>query len=173
MVTIITLKYSNDLENKGECQALTSNNITDEFKTFVVEELESIREYGFSEPIINDGDSVTSFDWLGEDIAIEVEVDWREFDIFLLLVRLENGRLPQGYYVSDGRRCRYHIQKVIAKLKWEVDPVALKAVSPGSNSNKSQHNFSLDILKITLQQYKKVLFSCIDQLLKERVKIFN
>jgi hypothetical protein len=106
------------------------------------------------------------------DIALEIEIDWRDFDLFVFIVRLENGNLPSGYYVSEGRPCRYHLQKVIADKKWGVDQEALAMISPGNKgkrqSTKRTENGMLD----RFRAYKKVLDSCVKNMVQDGETIF-
>ena len=162
----------NAQEIKEEYQGLTSNKTNNAIKTFIADELSVLLDRGFSDPLIKDNSWVTTFDWLSDDIAIEVEVDWRDIDIFMLLVRLEDGKLPKGYYVSGGKPCRYHLQKVITDRKWNVDKNAFGEISPGRKSSRQSKNLSTDALKKRFQQYKTVLLSCFDQLIEDRQNIF-
>lgn len=73
---------------------------------------------GFKQPAVSKEDWMTRVDYLHEDIAIELELDWRDFDIFTLIVRLENGALPNGYYVSNGKKCRKHLTNIYTEQGW-------------------------------------------------------
>ncbi len=47
-------------------------------------------------------------------IFFEVELDWREAAVFLLLGRTIEGRRPKGYYVDEsGRKVRWHLVAVL------------------------------------------------------------
>lgn len=65
-----------------------------EIEKWVINQFAELTSYGFSEPIIKREDWSTVIDWLGTGIALEIELDWREFDVFFLIVRLEGGQLP-------------------------------------------------------------------------------
>ncbi|MEG1244009.1 MAG: hypothetical protein RSD17_04170, partial [Oscillospiraceae bacterium] len=45
-------------------------------------------------------------------IAIEFEIDYRDLDLFVLITLLENGDLPKGYYMNDGKPVRVHLEKL-------------------------------------------------------------
>ena len=105
-------------------------------------------------------------------IALEIEIDWRDFDVFLLIVKLENGDLPSGYYVSKGLPCRYHIQKVISDRHWIVDREALVAISPGKKRRRQNYQHSEEVILDRFHAYKKVLDCCVEKLVKEENAIF-
>ena len=47
-------------------------------------------------------------------VFAEVELDWRENAVFVLVGALSNGLVPDGYYVStDGNRTRWHLAEVL------------------------------------------------------------
>jgi hypothetical protein len=89
---------------------------------------------------IGDG-HVSRIDWLGSELGVEVEIDFREWEVFVLLVRLEEGGLPDGYYVSEGagKRCRVQLHAAAAAGQWSVstEAMAAKAVAhrPGEPEN--------------------------------------
>jgi hypothetical protein len=72
-----------------------------------------VDEYGFKDPSIANEGWMTRIDYLGSNLGIELELDWRDFAFFVLVVRLENGRLPGGYYVSNGKKCRKHLLSLL------------------------------------------------------------
>lgn len=49
----------------------------------------------------------------GAEIGLEVQVDWREDAVYVLLVRMVNGHVPGGYYMFEGKRVRVHIEQVL------------------------------------------------------------
>ena len=107
-----------------------------------------------------------------ENIGIEIEIDWRDFDVFVLVVRLEDGNIPGGYYVSDGKPCRYHIQKVISDRNWEVDKEAFAKISAGKKG-KRQSGMNSEVMMLDrVSAYKQVIESCVEQLVEERDNIF-
>ena len=47
-------------------------------------------------------------------VFAEVELDWRENAVFVLVGALSNGLVPDGYYVgTDGNRARWHLAEVL------------------------------------------------------------
>lgn len=54
-----------------------------------------VSEWKFREPLIQEEKWMTRLSFLHDiGIAIEIEIDWRELEVFVLLVRLEHGSLP-------------------------------------------------------------------------------
>jgi hypothetical protein len=53
--------------------------------------------------------SSITIDWLFDGIAIEVVCDLRDRIVSTFVVRLENGLLPAGYRISNGRQCRWYL----------------------------------------------------------------
>lgn len=143
-----------------------------EMKRFVTDQLSVIKDYGFKGPIVTDDNLITTIDWLDDGIALEVELDWRDLDIFVLLVRLEDGKLPKGYYVSNGKPCRFHLQKVIKERHWQVDQEAFRSITSGTGANK-RRNLTIDDLKERFKLYKAILMLCLDKLIAEKNLIFS
>jgi hypothetical protein len=85
---------------------------------------ELIKKWYFEGPLIIKEDWMTRILFSHVDIGFELELDWHENSAFGLVVRLENGKPPSGYYVSNGKRCRKHLQNVAHELGWrnEVHP---------------------------------------------------
>lgn len=75
-----------------------------------------IGEFGFKEPQVQDQRTSSTFRYLDGELALEVEVEYCQFFIFVLVVKLEEGRLPQGYYQAKGTACRLHLQDIIKKF---------------------------------------------------------
>ena len=135
-----------------------------EIENWAISQFAELINYGFSEPVIKREDRSTVIGWLGTDIALELELDWRDFDVFLLIVRLENSQLPQGYYVSNGEPCRFHLQKVIKDNGWSVALDEMKVISTNGKREYSQKP-SADNLRQRVLAYKAVLMSCVNQIL--------
>lgn len=47
--------------------------------------------------------------------AFEVECDWREQAVFVLVCRTVDGNRPPGYYMHEGHRVRVHLFEALAK----------------------------------------------------------
>ncbi|OGW72288.1 MAG: hypothetical protein A2Y02_00090 [Omnitrophica bacterium GWA2_52_12] len=95
-----------------------------EFEKEILEELKNLTvSWGFSEPQITRKNYSTVFDYFATRFAIEIEIDWREYGVFILIVKLEAGKLPNGYYVSKGGMCREHLRSVLQQCHVPLVPV--------------------------------------------------
>ncbi|MBY6037231.1 hypothetical protein KUV80_11225 [Fictibacillus nanhaiensis] len=110
-----------------------------------------INEYGFSEPVATDGSWKTTFFYEKSDIAIEIELNYREMDAFVYMIKLENGKLP-----NDHESARKMLEVLI-----NVEPVK-------SNGDHT-----------TIQQFEKgitnkstLLKNNLNEILKTREKVF-
>ncbi len=70
-------------------------------------------KHGFKKPIINRDTWSATVSYLSNQIGIEIELDWRDLDMFVLITKLDKGKLPKGYYMWKGKRCRINIEKVL------------------------------------------------------------
>lgn len=113
--------------------------------------------HAFRGPIIVRENMITSLTYLKGNIGVELELDWRDFYAFLLIVRLENGKIPKGYYVSGGLKCREHLANIIREQSWRapVGPRCDKGV---------RKRVTVDDLKQMITCYKKQLFACLKNL---------
>lgn len=80
---------------------------------YAIKRLSILDVHGFSRPKANREKWSTTVSSLSSDIAIEIELDWRELDVFVLVTALSDGKLPGGYYVSEGKKCRIHLENVL------------------------------------------------------------
>ena len=71
-------------------------------------------ECGFSEPVVRLDGTISEI-YIVKDHALQLEVDWRENDLFLYVVYLRNRKLPDKsviYSYPDGHWCRKYIEEV-------------------------------------------------------------
>lgn len=105
---------------------------------------------------------MTRIDYFKGDLGFEIELDWRDFDLFALIVRLENRQLPNGYYVSSGRKCRKHLNNVIREQRWsQVQPQAV-----------SKRTRTVADIKQTAEQAKRALLAHLDRLIQAGDTLF-
>jgi len=106
------------------------------------------------------------------DLSIELHFDWRDMVASVLIVRLTNGREPQGYYVSEGKRCRVYLQELVRRNKWSVPNASWNRIAPG-NESKKRRTSSLSDVKEALESYEEVLRACIENIIMERRSLFG
>ena len=89
-------------------------NDTKEIESLVLDKFSFLQDdFGLNKPILNRDTGNTTVSYLSKEIAIEIELDWRDFDVFILITKLDGGRLPKGYYVFRGKTCRVHLEEVL------------------------------------------------------------
>ena len=121
-----------------------------------------LSKHGFGEPAVIDAPGQTCLVWRMDPIAIEVELDWRDQLATLLIVRLEDGQMPDGYYVSakDGQPCRVHLGQLARKKGWPMPP--------STNIDSSVH----PMLRVA-QSNKLLLDAVLDRIIDERNSLFD
>src|SRR3990170_7712197 len=129
--------------------------IQDEFHS-----LSDNHDFGF--PVVVNGRWGTQIEFLSADIEIEIEIDWRESQAHVLIVRLEGGRLPKGYYVSNGRVCRKHLVNIARELGWDTSIIQLP---PKEDSLEKK-------LLYSLQAQKALLFAHLDDVKRAGQDLF-
>jgi hypothetical protein len=89
---------------------------TKEIESLVLDKFSFLQdEFGLDKPILNRDTWNTTVSYLSKEIGIEIELDWRDLDVFVLITKLDGGRLPKGYYVFNGETCRVHLEEVLQK----------------------------------------------------------
>ena len=85
----------------------------------IVAELTTLSLHGFATPSVSNDTSTTTDVWLyAQEFAIQVEIDWRHWDVLFSVIRLEDGRRPDGYAVSNGRPCRAYLSQLLKRKEW-------------------------------------------------------
>ena len=104
--------------------------------------------------------------YVGERAAFEVELDWRERCVFLLVAYLVEGRRPPGYYLHEGRRVRVRLAEALARggERERRAAAALRAVSRGSGPAA---------MKAQITLFAATLHESLDSLLARFPKIFH
>ena len=59
-------------------------------------------------------------------ITVEVELDWRDQVVHVLLCRTVNGKRPPGYYMHDGRRMRVSLTQALGNGDQKDQAIALR-----------------------------------------------
>ncbi len=141
---------------------------TEDIVDWALTEFGDLADYGFSNPLVRSENFKTKIGWLHEKIGIEVVLDWRDLDVSGLIVKLEDGNLPDGYFVSDGKRCRVYLQRAIRENGWPVDQEALALIGRRQvpvKDTKLEHFFT------EITAYKIVLMVCLDKILTAESKL--
>jgi hypothetical protein len=75
-------------------------------------------DHGFERPTTISDAFQPSLLYRRGKLGIEIEFDWREKQVYVLIVNMEHGEPPPGY-MSGGRRIRAHLQRVIPDKEWK------------------------------------------------------
>lgn len=120
-------------------------------------------QLGFADPkTIGDvWSSTLQFINIKANLAIEINFDWRDIVLSVMILRLIDGKCPQGYYVDGGKRCRIYLQEMIRRHEWTVPDGSLKCIMPPINRKKPVIPTAVDI-ENRLEAYKDVLGACIE-----------
>ncbi len=137
--------------------------IHEEIENFTLQKFGVFQDrYNFTAPKVKREGWLTRVYSTWKGLAVELEIDWREFDVFLLIVRLEKGRLPKGYCVSSGRECRVHLINLIERKGWSVNQTLISRIR--SISLDPRRREATD-LQAKIDSYFELLLFCIDQIL--------
>ena len=89
----------------------------------IVADLTTLSKHGFATPSVSHDTPTTTDVWLyAQGFAIQVEIDWRHWDVLFSVIRLEDGQRPNGYAVSNGRPCRAYLSHLLTRKKWYTQP---------------------------------------------------
>jgi hypothetical protein len=87
-------------------------------------------------------------------LVFEVELNWRERAVFLLVGRAPDGRRPPGYYMYNGKRVRLHLAQALMEtgVLGATAVERLRTVTRGSgfDAMRSQVPLLAATLEITL-----------------------
>ena len=110
--------------------------------------------HGFNKPISKRENWSTTISYLSKEIAIEFEIDLRECSIFVLVTKLDKGKLPKGYYMSKGRLCRIHIEEILQK-KFGISRNEIQDKISSINKKRQKRNQEYILSKIN--SYQKII----------------
>ncbi len=142
---------------------------TKHVEEYAIRKLAILGVHGFSQPTAKREKWSTTVSSLSSDIAIEVELDWRELDVFVLVTALSDGALPYGYYVSGGKKCRIHLEKVLkggcAISEAEIRN-SLKKPPPRSKKDETT-------MKSRVDDYMRLLEQHISTIKEQGLRVFE
>ena len=111
-------------------------------------------KFGFKIPVLNRNKWNTTVSYLSEEIGIEIELDWRDLDVFILITNLEDGNLPKGYYMSQGKKRRIHIEDVLQNILM-VDEKEIQEYIQFEKKERPKRNY--EGMKTRIESYQKLL----------------
>jgi len=161
--------------NKTVTQKLESEAL--QLKTDALEEmvdsLSTLGVYGFSRPFVIKDKWSSCIECLHKKVGIEIEIDWRELVLSVFIVRLESGKLPNGYYRSkDGAPCRYRIEIVIHDHKWNVPKASLEIYPKGKKFDRKEWDCPFSFIMGIFYKYRKLIDLCVDKIISDDYTLF-
>lgn len=127
------------------------------------------KEMGLSKPKIKRERWKTRISYLGKDTGFDIELDWREFEVIVLVVRLENGKLPEGYYISQGKKSRLMIDQILKNRFHE----SLNGMNKINKFMKEGKQRSFDIMVKQIEEYNTLMLIYSNVILSYGTKIFE
>ncbi len=125
---------------------------TEEIESLVLDNFSFLQDkFGLTKPIFNRDRWNTTVSYLSKEIGIEIELDWRDLDMSILITKLDEGKLPKGYYVSDGKTCRVHLEEVLQN-NLNVGENELQEIIQSSKKKKQKRNQETMAAKIAAYQ---------------------
>jgi hypothetical protein len=130
-------------------------------------------KYQFMSPLTEHvgGRAMTVMYYMKGDIAVEIQLDWMDLHINLMMVQLESGQLPDGYYASNNHVCRVHLPILLREKGW-ADAQTLEPFFYKKKKRKPAPS-SLDKMRGELLQYHDLLKGSIDIVLNNKESIFD
>lgn len=138
------------------------------------EKFHFLTEMGFDAPkkVSDSWSSTLCFLNASVDLSIELHFDWRDMVLSVLIVRLKNGKEPEGYYVSEAKRCRVYLQELVRKNNWLVPKKNWERIQPG-NDSKKRRTTSLSDFEEGIEDYREVLKSCVQDIVSGGESLFE
>lgn len=145
-----------------------------DIENLAIEIFSFLKEYGFYESLFRSNNLQSGISYLAENIGIDVELDWREMWVLVLIVRLESGKLPNGYYVSntDGKICRIHLQKALYNLGYRDGQINAEGFYK-KQKKKKQKPPSIEGMREQLEAGSNLLKKTIDLIISKRESVFT
>jgi hypothetical protein len=147
---------------------------TKDIENLAMERFSFLKGYGFHEPLLRPNNWQSRISYLADNIGIDVELDWRDMWVFVLIVRLESGKLPNGYYVSetDGKICRIHLQKALYNLGYRDEQINAERCYK-KQKKKKQKSPSVEGMQAQLESDSNLLKKTIDLIVSKQESIFT
>ena len=91
---------------KGKMDTMLLAELTDAFQDIG-------SQFGFMNIVVKSNKDYTDI-YLVDKHALQIEIDWREFNLFMYVVYLKDGKLPNKniiYRYNDGHWCRKYLYR--------------------------------------------------------------
>lgn len=126
---------------------------TKEIESLVLDKFSFLQnEFGLDKPLLKRHTWNTTISYLSNEIGIEIEIDWRDLDVFILITKLDAGKLPKGYYVNNGKTCRVHLEVVLQNILNVENNEIQDVFQSSKNKGKQKRNHHTMIARISAYQ---------------------
>jgi hypothetical protein len=132
-----------------------------EIEENTLERFSFLKNIGFKKSVIKHTNYKTDVIFLDEDLGIQIELDWYDCYVGVLLVDLNKGKLPGGYYMFNGKKVRVHFLSFVEKLRGPEMQIEI----PKIYSKKTSHGGTEACLKLMNSQTEQLA-----KLLEETIK---
>lgn len=124
--------------------------------------------YGFSPKIEENNVWDLTITYLyKKNIAIEVSIDWRDIGFTVLVVKLHNGKIPNGYYVNNGEVIRKHLIQVAQEIGG--NKAFITEIQSLIKASKVRDE---DFLRNLIDEYVKLTKSCLEIIIEQGSNLF-
>ncbi len=107
-----------------------------------------VNDFGFSEPVATDGSWKTTFLYINDQIGIEIELNYRDMDAFIFIMKLENGKTPDHRMEEEPEKS--HLEDIlnIQRKKSNGDQTTIEQFEVGIfNKSELLRNHIAGIIK--------------------------
>jgi hypothetical protein len=141
-----------------------------ELESYVLEVYSFLqKEFGLSKPKIKRESWNTTISYLAKEIALEIVLDWYDMDVFILVTKLENGKLPGGYYTWKGKLYRVHLGRYLRLLSANGEKQILEFKKIFNKKKKRNRK----VLEEGIEGYGQLLRKFIDDIIREGLNVFE
>lgn len=130
-----------------------------------------LTEHGFKLPVVREKGYSTRVFFLQKEFAVELEFEWRDFCVFLSIVRLAKGKLPKGYYLDPAKRTQIPLILLIEERNWQVNKDLIEEII--KIGHKKRVDLAPEDLKAQLLLYHALLRSCITKVVEGGITLFE
>ncbi len=122
---------------------------------YILEEFNFLQEeFGFKEPVIDSHSMFDSYSYQGEGFEIEIVIEWRDWWVTILFVKLGECRTSPDYYKWKGKSYRVYLEDVVNTLPIEGKEQFFEEIrSLNKKKERTYENITewLDLLKRLLR----------------------
>lgn len=145
----------------------------EEVEKFTLEKISFLKENGYKKTKVKKDNLSTTIYFKNNFFAIEIALDWRDFEVDGYLVKLENSKIPDGHIVNDGKKVREYIITFLKDMKRNGLDIKLPSVyfpKPKGKKGRAEEHFHSSTLITQIEILADTIETNIE-ILKENQKI--